>query len=246
MDALIERHNSYEQKKKIDGIKKLEHSESRHRKNMLNEQKKLEDKAFQNKEKIFKNYMTFFFAKKNREKDKKLKISANDHRLQIKAEKIEELEREEEKKRNDLLKKLNKIEKRKKEILKHKNDKIIEFNKRRKEYIDAAKIKKEDIINDISDNRLDILDYQNAVLKRNENKESIINLKRMQINEKTINDQMNFEKNVKNFYKKLDLIKSENVMLMSLENRRKIFQKLKKKEAEKKKKEEEDKLLNMM
>ena len=68
----------------------------------------------------------------------------------------------------------------------------------------------------------------------------------MQINEKTINDQMNFEKNVKNFYKKLDLIKSENVMLMSLENRRKIFQKLKKKEAEKKKKEEEDKLLNMM
>ena len=130
--------------------------------------------------------------------------------------------------------------------MKHKNDKIIEFNKRRKEYIDAAKIKKEDIINDISDNRLDILDYQNAVLKRNENKESIINLKRMQINEKTINDQMNFEKNVKNFYKKLDLIKSENVMLMSLENRRKIFQKLKKKEAEKKKKEEEDKLLNMM
>ena len=107
-------------------------------------------------------------------------------------------------------------------------------------------MKKEDIIRDISDNRYDILDYQNIVLKRNENKDSIINLKRMQINEKTINDQMNFEKNVKNFYKKLDLIKSENVMLMSLENRRKIFQKLKKKEAEKKKKEEEDKLLNMM
>ncbi len=39
---------------------KLERSESRHRKNMLNEQKKLEEKAFQNKEKIFKNYMTFF------------------------------------------------------------------------------------------------------------------------------------------------------------------------------------------
>ena len=225
---------------------KLERSESRHRKNMLNEQKKLEEKAFQNKEKIFKNYMTFFFARKSREKDMKLKTSANDHRLQIKAEKIEELERDEEKKKNELIKKLNKIEKRKKDILKHKNDKIIEFNKKRKQFIDAAKMKKEDIIRDISDNRYDILDYQNIVLKRNENKDSIINLKRMQINEKTINDQMNFEKNVKNFYKKLDLIKSENVMLMSLENRRKIFQKLKKKEAEKKKKEEEDKLLNMM
>ena len=98
MDALIERHNSYEQKKKFDGIMKLERSESRHRKNMLNEQKKLEEKAFQNKEKIFKNYMTFFFARKSREKDMKLKTSANDHRLQIKAEKIEELERDEEKK----------------------------------------------------------------------------------------------------------------------------------------------------
>jgi hypothetical protein len=51
---------------------------------------------------------------------------------------------------------------------------------------------------------------------------------------------------LKNYYKKLEIIKSENVMRLSLDNRRKIFQKLKRKEAEKKKKEEEDKLLNLM
>ena len=72
MDALIERHNSYEQKKKFDGIMKLERSESRHRKNMLNEQKKLEEKAFQNKEKIFKNYImkekNFILKKSNKKK----------------------------------------------------------------------------------------------------------------------------------------------------------------------------------
>ena len=57
---------------------------------------------------------------------------------------------------------------------------------------------------------------------------------------------MNFEKNLKIFYKKLEVLKSENIMRMSLDDRRKIFLRLKKKEAEKKKKEEEDKLLNMM
>ena len=236
MDNIIERHNTYQHKKKIDGITKLEHSENRHKKNMLNEQKKLEEKGFQNKEKIFKTYMNFFFSRKSREKVLKSKYTANDHKLQSKAEKIEELERAEEKKTQELIKKLGSIEKRKKEILKHKNDQIKSFNKKRKQYIVAAKIKKQNILKDISDNRLDIIDYQN----------SLISLKKLQINEKTINDQMNFEKNIKNFYKKLEIIKSENVMRLSLENRRKIFLKLKKKEADKKKKEEEEKLLNMM
>ena len=246
MDNIIERHNTYQHKKKIDGITKLEHSENRHKKNMLNEQKKLEEKGFQNKEKIFKTYMNFFFSRKSREKILKSKYTANDHKLQSKAEKIEELEREEEKKTQELIKKLGSIEKRKKEILKHKNDQIKSFNKKRKQYIVAANIKKQNILKDISDNRLDIIDYQNSVLRRGTDKNSLIALKKLQINEKTINDQMNFEKNIKNFYKKLEIIKSENVMRLSLENRRKIFLKLKKKEADKKKKEEEEKLLNII
>ena len=213
---------------------------------MINEQKKLEERESKNKEKIFQTYKNFYFSRKNHEKELKLKYTKNDHHLQIKAEKIEELERSEEKKTYDLKKKLDKIEKRKKDILKHKNDQIISFNERRKELIKAAKVRKENMIKDISENRFDILDYQNILLKRMENKDILNNLKKIQINEKTVNNQMNFEKNLKTFYKKLEVIKSENVMRLSLENRRKIFLKLKKKEAEKKKKEEEEKLLNMM
>jgi hypothetical protein len=246
VDSLKERHKSYQQKRRFDGIMKLERSESRHNKNMLNVQKKLDERDEKNKEKIFKTYMNFFFARKGREKQLKLKNKDNDHRLQIKAEKIEELEREEEKKTHDLLKKLNGIETRKKEILKHKNDLILSFNKKRKKYMTEAKRKKNNILKDISDNRFDILDYQNELLKRSVEKNNIYTLKKTQINEKTIHDQMNFEKNMKNFYKKLEIIKAENVLRLSLDNRRKIFMKLKKKEAEKKKKEEEDKLLNMM
>ena len=144
------------------------------------------------------------------------------------------------------MKKLKNIEKRKKEILKHKNDQIISFNKKRKQFIDAANVKKQNIIKDISENRFDVLDYQNVVLKRTENNDTLNNLKKTVVLENTINDQMNFEKNLKIFYKKLEVLKSENIMRMSLDDRRKIFLRLKKKEAEKKKKEEEDKLLNMM
>jgi len=246
LDTLADRHNSYEQKRRFDGLSRLERSENRHKKNMINEQKKLEDKQTQNKEKIFRTYMNFFFSRKNREKELKLKYKHNDHFLQTKAEKIEELEREEAKKTNELMKKLKNIEKRKKEILKHKNDQIISFNKKRKQFIDAANVKKQNIIKDISENRFDVLDYQNVVLKRTENNDTLNNLKKTVVLEKTINDQMNFEKNLKIFYKKLEVLKSENIMRMSLDDRRKIFLRLKKKEAEKKKKEEEDKLLNMM
>ena len=83
-------------------------------------------------------------------------------------------------------------------------------------------------------------------MKRTENNDTLNNLKKTVVLENTINDQMNFEKNLKIFYKKLEVLKSENIMRMSLDDRRKIFLRLKKKEAEKKKKEEEDILLNMM
>ena len=227
MDSLKERHKSYQQKRRFDGIMKLERSESRHNKNMLNVQKKLDERDEKNKEKIFKTYINFFFARRGREKELKLKNTKNDHKLQLKAEKIEELERDEEKKTQDLIKKLGNIEKRKK-------------------FRDTAKAKKELLLKDLSESRFNIIDYQNELLRRSTDKEHLYSIKKILINERIINDQLNFEKNVKNFYKKLEYIKSGNVLRLSVDDRRKIFTKLKKKEAEKKKKEEEEKLLNMM
>ena len=225
---------------------RIHDSELRHIKNMENEQKKLEEKDLKNKEKIFKTYMSFYFSRKGREKELRAKTSENNQRIHLKEERLEELEKNEEKKTNQLLKKLKTIETRKKEILKHKNDKIISFNQKRKTYKKDSKIKKLQILRDLNDARYDILDFQSSLLQKSANKNKLISLKKLQVNEKTINDQMNFEKNVKNFYKQLELIKSENIMRMSLEDRRKIYLRLKRKEAEKKRKEEEEKLLNMM
>ena len=68
MESINERHKTYQLKKQIDETNKINYSENRHKKNMLNEQKKLEEKDFQKKEKMFKTYMNFFFARKGREK----------------------------------------------------------------------------------------------------------------------------------------------------------------------------------
>ena len=246
MESLIEKQKKFSNKKKLANSLKIQNSEERHLKNMENVEKKLEEKDNLNKDKIFKTYMNFYFSRKDREKQIRLKTSENNHKTMLKAEKLEELERKEEEKTKDLLKKLKTIESRKKEILKHKNDKLMSFNERRQEYKKDSNYKKQSLLKEFNEARVDILDYQSALLQKSANKNNIITLKKLQVNEKTINEQMNFEKNIKNFYKKLELIKSENVMRLPLDERRKIFLKLKRKEAEKKRKEEEEKLLNMM
>ena len=78
-----------------------------------------------------------------------------------------------------------------------------------------------------------------------ENVKAYIEIKKKEA-EKERKRKEKLEMESKNFYKKLELIKSENVMRLPLDERRKIFLKLKRKEAEKKRKEEEEKLLNMM
>ena len=99
---------------------------------------------------------------------------------------------------------------------------------------------------ELDDIRLDILDYQTCVLNRNIDKTKLINLKRIQSREKTINDQLNFQKNIIPFFKKLEVIKSECVMTKSVNNRRKIYVEKKRREAELRKKEEEEKLLKSL
>ena len=73
----------------------------------------------------------------------------------------------------------------------------------------------------------------------------VINVRRNQSNEKTLNDQINFKKNLGPFFKKLETIKSESVMKKSLADRRKIYLQNKKQKAEIKKQEEEERLINL-
>ena len=243
MDNIIERNKTLQKNKHTNELLKSLKSVARHNKNMIEERKRLDEKAEKNEEKIFQKYMTFYFFRKGREKKLKIKSSQTNSKFMEKAEKLEEIERKKDLKTKELAKKFDDIEKRKQEILKHKNDDIKKFNKKRKEYYMNCMERRQNQLKDLDDIRLDILDYQTCVLKRNIDKTRIINLKRIQSREKTLNDQLNFQKNIIPFYKKLEVIKTESVMRKSVENRRKIYTEKKRREAELRKKEEEDKLL---
>ena len=94
-----------------------------------------------------------------------------------------------------------------------------------------------------SEKRLDILLYQSAVLNRSLTRDSKNTKKRQKANEKTVISQMNLEKNLTVFNKKMNLLKSQSVIKMTSEEKMKLFKKIKKQEAEKKKSEEEKKTI---
>lgn len=243
MDNIIERNKTLQKNKHTNELLKSHQSVTRHNKNMVEERKRLDERAEKNEEKIFQKYMTFYFFRKGREKQMKIKSSQANSKFMEKAEKLEEIERKKDLKTKELAKKFVDIEKRKKEILKHKNDDIKKFNKKRKEYCMNCMERRKNQMKELDDIRLDILDYQTCVLNRNIDKTRLINLKRIQSRERTLNDQLNFQKNLVPFYKKLEVIKSECVMRKSVDNRRKIYVEKKRREAELRKKEEEEKLL---
>ena len=134
MDHLIERNKSYKLNKHSNDLLKLKKSTDRHDKNMQEEQKKIEEKSLKNEEKILKRYMTFYYFKKFREKEQKLKNSQSQHKLMEKSEKLEEIDKNEKIKTKELIRKLDTIERKKIELLKHKGDEINKFKNKRNDY----------------------------------------------------------------------------------------------------------------
>ena len=118
------------------------------------------------------------------------------------------------------------------------------MKKQRLKYYNKCRNLRNDLNRNLTEEANDIIDYQNCVLSRQKDKEESIKLKKEVIQGKTINRQMEFEKNLKTFYKTLYRIKSESIIKKSKEQKRKIFRDLKRAEAEARRREEEERLLN--
>ena len=164
------------------------------------------------------------------------------NKLQEKKEKLEELEREADKRRKLLMKKLAGIEKKRKENEKERNEKIEKDKRRRKEYFDKCMKNKEEIEAENDEYRQIVLADQNEIIKRGINKESISDLKRINAGEKIVINQLTLENNLPAFRKKMDMIKSASVLKKSPEERLTMYKEKKREEAERKKKELEDKM----
>jgi hypothetical protein len=162
-----------------------------------------------------------------------------------KAERLVELEKQNEKKRNDILNKIKTMDSKKEIFEKNKYEKILENKKLREQrFASCLKNRKEMLIEE-NERRKDILFYQSIMLGRSLSRDNIFRKKRLNASEKTVNEQMTLERNLTLFNRKMNMLKSQSIFKKTMEERYKIFKELKKKEAERKKELEDKMKLNI-
>ena len=216
----------------------------RHTHNVLNEKEKFEKKVKDNKEKLMKKYVTFYWSRRNREEEKKEKFLHFNEKYEEKNNRLELIERNIEKKRKNLIKKIQTIEANQNQLKERDKEKYESLKEKRTQYINSCRLNKKKLMKLLDEDKEDILEYQAIVLTRKEDMDKKIQLQKDNFTEKTIYNQLTFEKNLKPFYKKLYEIKSDSIIKKSLDQRRKIYKGIKRAEAEAKRKEEEERLLN--
>ena len=225
-------------------VNKLKQQEIRHNINKNLEKEKYEKKLNENQKKILEKYVTFYWSRKNREEKKKNKYIHFNEKYDEIINRLEEIEKAQEKKKKNLAKKLLTIETNQKEFLEKEKQKNESIKKRRLLYFNTCRNNKNNLERNFTEETKTIMDFQTGVLLRQKERDKNIQLKKENLYEKTVFHQMKFEKNLKPFYKELERIKSESIFKKSKEQRRKIFKDLKRAEAEAKKREEEERLLN--
>ena len=198
--------------------------------------------AKETEEKEFKKYISFYWLRKAQEKAIKKKMKEKTEKLKERTERIEELEKLLEKKEKVIAAKIHKREEIKEKYDNDKKERLLLDKDRREEKMRRCNTQKMEILKEQNERRLDILEYQYDMLMKGRRKEKMNELKRKNAGEKTIVNQMVLEKNLSDFYRRMNSLKSKSVYRKTPEERYKIYRDLKRAEAERKKKELEDKL----
>jgi hypothetical protein len=244
VETLIQRNEENKKRKHESEMNKIQESEIRHNRNVMNEKEKIQKKKSENHEKLMRKYVTFYWSRKSREEQKKDKFLHFNEKYEEKFGRLEQIEKNTERKRKNLIKKLQIIETNQNQLKERDRQKFESLRNKRDKYINTCRENKKCLLKLIDTEKDDILEYQAFALSRKDQMDKKNKLKKENFTEKTIYNQLTFEKNLKPFYKKLDEIKSESIIKKSLEQRRKIYRGIKRAEAEAKRKEEEERLLN--
>ena len=128
------------------------------------------------------------------------------------------------------------MEKKKIEFEKEKQIQHEKDLQKRKEYYDLCQENKEENAKLLLERNESILEAENLFLTRGLNNDNVTDLKRIDAGEKIVLAQMTLEKNLLPFKRKMNKIKSENIMKKSPEERYAIYKEIKRQEAERKKK----------
>jgi hypothetical protein len=238
-----ERNADMIRKRKLKYRKVIVDEEIRHENNLLKlniENKKI---SKENEKKYFKKYVSFYWQRKKKENELKKRKKEIIDKLSEKNEKIFLLEKMNEIKRKDILKKIQTWDLRKKEGEKIKSKKFLDSKKKRELRFKSCEQKRNEFLLEESERRRDILDYQSETFIRSLSRDNIFLMKRNNAHEKTSQDQIILEKNLMSFNKQMNRLKSQSMLKKSFKEKLKIFRELKRKEEEQKKKEMEDKLV---
>ena len=227
-------------KRKLKYRKVIVDEEIRHENNLLKlniENKKI---SKENEKKYFKKYVSFYWQRKKKENELKKRKKEIIDKL---SEKMQILEKINEKRRNNILKKIQTWDLRKKEGEKIKSKKFLDSKKKRELRFKSCEQKRNEFLLEESERRRDILDDQSETFIRSLSRDNIFLMKRNNAHEKTSQDQIILEKNLMSFNKQMNRLKSQSMHKKSFKEKLKIFRELKRKEEEQKKKEMEDKLV---
>ena len=229
-----------ETKKKY--AKKNAETEKRHETNIVKLNIEREKLAKETEEKEFKKYISFYFLRKAQENALRQKKKEKRTKMQEKTERMEELERLNKERENNLIKKMMKKIAIKEKYDKQKKEKFSIEKTKRDEKMKKCRTQKIEIMREFNERRLDILEYQLELLSRGKKKEKSNELKRINAGERRVISQMNMEKNLGDFYKRMNELKDQSIYKKTEEERFKMYKTLKREEAERKKKELEEKL----
>ena len=236
-------HNEkYKDETKKRYAKKNLETEKRHENNVVKLNIEKEKLAKETEEKEFKKYISFYFLRRAQENALKQKNKEKKTKMREKNERIEELERLNKERENALLKKIMKREVIKEKYDKQKKEKFLMEQTKREEKMKKCKTQKGEIMKEQNERRLDILDYQLELLKRVNKRDKSNELKRISAGERRVLGQMTMEKNLSDFYRRMNLLKDQSIYKKTEEERYKMYKNLKREEAERKKKELEEKL----
>ena len=131
--------------------------------------------------------------------------------MREKNERIEELERLNKEKENRLLKKIQKREAIKEKYDKEKKQRFLKEKEKREEKVLNCQEQKDEIKKEQNERRLDILDYQLDLLKRVNKREKSNELKRISAGERRVLGQMTMEKNLSDFYRRMNALKDQSI-----------------------------------
>ena len=214
--------------------------EIRHEKNIIKLNLENEKISKENKERTFRKYVSFFWQRKAKEKELKNKTKDIFNKLNEKSEKLMMLEKINQKKRDNIIKKLKTWDVRKKEKERNIQLKILDNKKIREKRFSSCLGRRKEILEEEFERSSYILFLQNQRFMRSLSKENSVILRRNNAHEKASQEQIILERNLNTFNKQMNILKSQSIFKKNIQERIKMFKELKKREADKKKEMEEN------